>query len=80
MSGPVGTVEGPVLDGFAEMFGFNGVGGVEVGDGASDFEDAVVSASGKAEAGDGVFEKFFAVVRDGAVLSNEARGHLRVGA
>ena len=35
--GPVGAVEGAVLDGFAEVFGFDGGGGFEVGDGACDF-------------------------------------------
>src|SRR5256885_6561588 len=52
---PIGTIEGAVLNGFAEMFGFDGIRGVEIGDGARDFKDAVVGASGKAEAGDGVF-------------------------
>jgi len=77
-SGPVRAIESAVLDGFAEVFGLNGVGSVEVGYGAGDFEDAIVGARGKAEAGDGVFEKFLALCRNGAVLANETRRHLRV--
>jgi len=76
---PVGTIEGAVLNGFAEMFGFDGIRGVEIGDGARDFKDAVVSTSGKAEAGDGVFQKFFTVGRDGTLFANETSGHLGVG-
>src|SRR5438132_10135132 len=75
---PVGTVEGAVLNGFAEVFRFDGIRGVEIGDSAG-FQDAVVGASGKAEASYGVFQKFFAVRRDGALFANEARGHLGVG-
>jgi len=60
------------------MLGLNRVGSIEVGYGAGDFEDAIVGAGGKAEAGDGVFEKFFAFGRNGAVFADEARGHLRV--
>src|SRR5690348_10442101 len=78
-SGPVGTVEGAVLDGFAEVLGLDGGGGIEVGDGAGDFKDAVVGACGKAEAGDGVFEELFAFGRDGAVFADELGSHLGVG-
>src|SRR5438552_15008582 len=77
--GPVGTVKRAVLDSFAEMFGFDGIRGVEIGDGAGDFEDAVVGASGEAEASDGVFQKFFTVGGDGTLFADEARGHLGVG-
>src|SRR5690242_14050129 len=77
--GPVGAVEGAVLDGLAEVLGLEGGGGIEVGDGAGDFEDAVMGTGGEAEAGDGVFEELFAFGRDGAVLANEPGSHLRVG-
>jgi hypothetical protein len=43
-SDPESAIEGAVLDGFADVFGGDGVGGGEVGDGAGDFQDAVVSA------------------------------------
>jgi hypothetical protein len=42
--GPVGSVEGAVLDGFGDVFGFDGWRFFDVGDGARDFQDAVVSA------------------------------------
>lgn len=57
-SSPVSAVEGAVLDGFAEVFGSQGWGAFEVGDGARDFQDAIVGASGEAEALDGRFEDF----------------------
>ena len=38
-----------------------------------------MGTSGKAEASDGVFQKFFAVGGDGTLFANEARGHLGVG-
>jgi len=67
------------LNGFAEVVWFDRIRGVEIGDSAGNFQDAVVGASGKAEASYGVFQKFFAVRRDGALFANEARGHLGVG-
>src|ERR1700730_9730277 len=77
--GPVGAVQGAVLDGFAEVAGLDIFVGVEVGDGAGDFEDAVVGAGGKTEAGDGVLEQFFAVGVDGTIFSDHFGEHLRVG-
>jgi len=41
---PKRSVEGSILDGFADVFGGDRVGFGEVGDGAGDFEDAVVGA------------------------------------
>src|SRR2546421_1566361 len=76
---PVGAIERAVLNGFAEMFGFDGIRGVEIGDGARNFQDAVVGASGKAEASYRVFQKSFAVGGDGALFANQASGHLGVG-
>jgi hypothetical protein len=38
---PKRAIEGAVLDGFADVFGGDGVGGGEVGDGAGDFQDAM---------------------------------------
>ena len=67
------------MDGFAEVLWRDGGGSVEVGDGAGNFEDAIVSAGGEAETRDGVFEKFFAFGGNGAVFANEPRGHLGVG-
>src|SRR5690348_415772 len=58
---PVGTVAGAVLDGFGEVFGFDGGGAVDVGDGAGDFQDAIVGAGAQALLRDGAFEEAFAV-------------------
>jgi len=41
---PKSAIEGAILDRFADMFRGDGVGGGEVGDGAGDFQDAVVGA------------------------------------
>jgi hypothetical protein len=49
------------LDGFAEVLWFDRGRGFQIGDGAGDFEDAVVGARGKAEALDGGFEEALAV-------------------
>jgi hypothetical protein len=43
------AVEGAELDGFEEVIGGDGVGRGEVGDGAGDFEDAVVGAGAEVE-------------------------------
>jgi hypothetical protein len=41
---PKRPIEGPILDGFADVLGGDAVGSGEIGDGAGDFEDAVVGA------------------------------------
>src|SRR6267142_5680325 len=50
----------------------------EVRNRASDFQNAVVAAGGKAEFGDRVFQDLFALGSQHAELSNVARAHLRV--
>ena len=75
---PGGAVEGAVGDGFADVAGEDVGGGVEVGDGAGDAEDAVVGAgrhvvavhSGAQEAHGGVVEA--------AMLAQHLAGHLGV--
>jgi hypothetical protein len=41
---PQRPIEGAVLNGFADVLGGDGVGLGEIGEGAGDFEDAVVGA------------------------------------
>jgi hypothetical protein len=43
-SDPQCAIEAAVLDCFADVFGGDGLGGSEVGDGAGDFENAIVGA------------------------------------
>src|ERR1035438_2354691 len=77
-SGPVVAVEAAVLHGFGQMFGGDGGGFIEVGDGAGDFENAVVGAGGKSHAADGHFERALAGIvqrADGADLPGR---HARV--
>jgi hypothetical protein len=38
------------------MFGGDVFGGFQVGDGTRDFQDAIVSARGKSQSGDGIFQ------------------------
>lgn len=59
--GPVRTLHSAVLDGEAEVFGHEGVGAVEVSDGAPAVQNAIMRASGKAELGDCGFAKFCAL-------------------
>jgi hypothetical protein len=77
-SGPVITVEAAVLDGFGEVLGSDGGGLIEVGDGAGDFEDAVVGAGGEAHAADGHFEGALAGIVESADFADVAGGHAGV--
>ena len=61
--GPVGAVERAVLDGFGYVFGFDGRRLFDVGDGAGDFQDAVVGAGAESLLGHGALEEAFAVGR-----------------
>ena len=75
---PVGAVEAAVLDGFGDVFGFE-VGGVfEVGDGAGDFQNAVVGAGAQALLGHCTFEQALAIGRQFAERADVAGGHLGV--
>ncbi len=47
-SGPIGAIERPVLDGFSEVGDGEGRRAFQVGNGAGDFEDAIVGAGGEA--------------------------------
>jgi hypothetical protein len=51
--GPAGSVERPALNGFGGVLGFDGRGVFDVGDGARDFEDAVMSAGAESLLGYG---------------------------
>lgn len=75
---PGGAVEGAVADGFAHVVGEDGGGGVEVGDGAGHFEDAVVGAGAHVEARHGIAQYGEAFGVEGAMGAEHARGHLCV--
>ena len=74
------SVESSVLDGFGEVFGLDGIGVGEVGDGACDAEDLVVGAGGEAQFVDGLFEDVEAGVVEGAELADLSGGHSGVDA
>jgi Tetratricopeptide repeat len=63
---PIGTIQGAILDGLAEVTGLDVGAAVEVGDGAGNLQDAVVGACRETQAGDGVLEELLAVGRNGA--------------
>src|SRR5438876_4863844 len=75
---PVAAVERPVLDGFGDVRGADGLGALEVGDGARDFQNAVVGAGAQTQAGHGVFEQAFALGRNIAIFADLSRAHLGV--
>jgi hypothetical protein len=78
-SNPQGAVEGAVADGFEEVGWLDGVGGGEVGDGAADFEDAVVGAGAEVEFVHGLFQHGGTFGAEGAELLEGAVGHAGVG-
>src|ERR1035441_5134613 len=77
-SSPVIAVEAAVLDGFGEVFGGDGGGFIEIGDGAGDFEDAVMGAGGEAHAADGHFEGALAGIVESADFADIAGGYAGV--
>ena len=77
-SDPEPAVEGPVLDGLADMVGGDAFAGGEVGDGAGDFEDAVVGAGAEVEVLHGVAEHFEGGIVDGAEFFDLAVRHAGV--
>src|ERR1017187_9097692 len=77
-SSPVIAVEAAVLDGFGEVLGGDGGGFIEVGDGAGNFEDAVVGPGGEAHASDGDFAVALAGIVESADFADIAGGHAGV--
>ena len=59
--GPIRAVKRTVLDSFGDVFGLDLGSVFDVGDGAGDFEDAVVGTGTEALLGHGAFEQAFAV-------------------
>src|SRR5687768_11681671 len=77
-SRPVGAVERAVADGLGDVPGEYLFGGFEVGDGAADFEDAVVGARRKPLPRHRLLQKALAFRVEAAVAPDESRRHLRV--
>lgn len=75
---PVATVQSPVLDGFSEVRDGQVLGTFEVGNGAGNFEDAIVGAGGKALLLHGAFEQALGVGAEFAVDANLPRVHLGI--
>src|ERR1700761_5830720 len=75
---PVAAVERAVLNGFGDVLDGDAFGCVEVGDRASNLEDAVVRSSAEALLLHGALEEFFGVAGELAVCSDLLGRHLRV--
>ena len=71
--GQQGPVEGAVLDGFEDVVGGDVIEGRKIGEGAGDFENAVVGAGAEVEVGHGVIEQAGGFGIDDAVLAQQAR-------
>ena len=76
---PIGAIEGAVLDSLGDVREGDRRFGGEVGDGAGDFEDAVVGAGGEALLLHGAFEEAFGVGGELTKLADLAGAHLGVG-
>ena len=79
LSGPVAAVQSAVLDGFGDVLDGDIRFGGEVGDGAGDFEDAVVGAGAEALLLHGALEQAFGVGGELAEGANLLSVHLGVG-
>ena len=73
VSAPVAAVQAAVLHRFCQVLGSDRLGVIEIGDGAGDFEDAVMCASAQAHAADGHLERSLTCVVESAELPQEAR-------
>ena len=78
VSGPVIAVEAAVLDGFGDVLGGDRRRAADIRDGARDFENAIVGARRKAHTADGHLERALAGSIEGALFTDQARGHARV--
>ena len=72
------AIQRAVLDCLADVFGGNGFAAREVGDGACDFEDAIVGAGAEVEAFHGHPQHVLGVGAEGAVFAELLGGHAGV--
>ncbi len=68
---PVVPVQAAVLHRFRQVLGGDALLAVQVGDGAGDFEDAVVGAGAQAQPADGHFQRALAGLVEGAELAEK---------
>ena len=69
------AIQRPVLNGLVEVGGFDGIGSLQVGDGAGDLQDAVVGAGAKSEFLHRHFQHVLAILVQGAVGADQTRVH-----
>src|ERR1700676_5198945 len=72
-SGPVGPIQGSILNSLGNVFRFQLRNGVKIGYGSSDFEDTVMGAGAKSLLRHGAFQQALAVGRKFAELANQLR-------
>src|SRR5260370_4709011 len=75
-SRPERPVQSSVLNGLRDMFGFELRHAVEIGNRASDFQDAVMSSGAESLLGHGAFQQPLAIGGELAELPNRLRPHL----
>ena len=66
------------MDCFGDVSGFDFVGVFEIGDGAADFQDAIVGSRGETETGHGAFQHRLAFGVNATVATNQTARHRRV--
>lgn len=72
------AVQSAVLDGFADVVGLDGFGTVEIGDGAGDFQDAVIGAGAEIQLGHRHFDEILSGLVELAVDFEMTGGHAGV--
>ena len=74
-----GAVETAVLDGFEQVRGLDFFGGAQIGNGARDFQDAIVGAGGEAELLHRLLQEIAERGVDHAMFADVRIGHAGVG-
>ena len=61
------------------MFGEDVIGGFEVGDGAGEFDEAIVGAGREVHGGDSLLQKYFRSAVEWAGFADEGGSHFGIG-
>src|SRR2546430_6186430 len=73
--GPVRAIKRAIVDGFGNVSGIDFIGVFEIGDGAADFQDAIVGSRGEPQTGHGTFQHRLAFGVNATVKTNQTRRH-----
>jgi hypothetical protein len=78
-STPIAPIQRPILDGLGEVGHGQVFDAFKIGDGAGDFEDAIMGAGGESLLLHGALEQMLGIGAQLAIGANLTGGHLRVG-